>query len=105
MRRCILFDDLGYVVSYDIDDWMNGKRKRISHNGLIDAIEKYHISHLESQLTMHLILNSQFVEKKQCAQWPTRSIERFFQFNVSFSDALRVSFVFDFINKTFLQII
>ncbi|VDM98661.1 unnamed protein product [Thelazia callipaeda] len=90
-RRCILFTDLGNVISQGIEIRFLGKKTRsfgttVSWN----AIERFHISHLEPQLAMRLILHSKFVEKKQCAQWVTRSVERFYRFNVSYPDALTI---------------
>ncbi|VDM42025.1 unnamed protein product [Toxocara canis] len=90
-RRCVLFDDLGYVVTRGTEAGVRAKDARaVTRSASADAVEKFHMSHLEPQLATHLIMNAPFVTKKQCAQWATRTVERFFQFNVSYSDALTV---------------
>uniref|UniRef100_F1KQN7 VWFA and cache domain-containing protein 1 n=1 Tax=Ascaris suum TaxID=6253 RepID=F1KQN7_ASCSU len=91
-RRCVLFDDLGYLVTRGTETGIRKKDSRAAtRSPSADAVEKFHMSHLEPQLATHLIMNPQLVAKKQCIQWATRTVERFFQFNVSFSDALTVS--------------
>uniref|UniRef100_A0A2K6VIU5 VWFA domain-containing protein n=1 Tax=Onchocerca volvulus TaxID=6282 RepID=A0A2K6VIU5_ONCVO len=90
-RRCVLFDDLGNVISRGIEtSFSNKKTRSYGRSVLWNAVERFHISYLEPQLATHLITKTNFVQKRQCMQWATRSVERFFRFNVSYSDALTI---------------
>ncbi|VDO41074.1 unnamed protein product [Onchocerca flexuosa] len=90
-RRCVLFDDLGNVISRGIEtSFSNKKTRSYGRNVLWNAVERFHISYLEPQLATHLITKTNFVQKRQCMQWATRSVERFFRFNISYSDALTI---------------
>lgn len=93
-RRCVLFDDLGNVFARGAETSLPSKKIRPSgRSTLWNAVERFHISYLEPQLATHLIMNTNFVDKRQCTQWATRSIERFFRFNISYADALTVSLI------------
>uniref|UniRef100_A0A0N5AVC3 VWFA domain-containing protein n=1 Tax=Syphacia muris TaxID=451379 RepID=A0A0N5AVC3_9BILA len=88
-RRCILFDDVGYVLARGIETGFPVKELNLSgRSSLADAVEKFHVSHLEPQLATHLITNSLLVKKQQCTDWKTRSYGRYFQYNVTFKDVL-----------------
>ncbi|VIO93667.1 Uncharacterized protein BM_BM10386 [Brugia malayi] len=90
-RRCVLFDDLGNVISRGIETSVSSKKTRSYGRSVSwNAVERFHISYLEPQLATYLITKTKFVQKKQCMQWATRSIERFFRFNISYSDALTI---------------
>ncbi|VDK83242.1 unnamed protein product [Litomosoides sigmodontis] len=90
-RRCVLFDDLGNVISRGIETTACNKKTRSYGRSVSwSAVERFHISYLEPQLATYLITKTKFVQKRQCMQWPTRSVERFFRFNISYSDALTI---------------
>ncbi|KAL3993882.1 hypothetical protein ACH3XW_19435 [Acanthocheilonema viteae] len=90
-RRCVLFDDLGNVISRGIETIVSSKKTRSYGRSVSwNAVERFHISYLEPQLATYLITKTKFVQKRQCMQWATRSVERFFRFNISYSDALTI---------------
>ncbi|MFH4979498.1 hypothetical protein AB6A40_006207 [Gnathostoma spinigerum] len=93
-RRCVLFDDLGYVLSRGMPFGFDNKSSpsffssRSQPLFADDTVERFHLNHLEPQLATRLLTNILFVEKRQCVQWATRSRERLFRFNVTFSDVI-----------------
>ncbi|CAG9532415.1 unnamed protein product [Cercopithifilaria johnstoni] len=90
-RRCVLFDDMGNVISRGIETSVSNKGTRSYGRSVSwNAVERFHISYLEPQLATYLITKTEFVQKRQCMQWATRSVERFFRFNISYSDALTI---------------
>uniref|UniRef100_A0A1I7W3V1 VWFA domain-containing protein n=1 Tax=Loa loa TaxID=7209 RepID=A0A1I7W3V1_LOALO len=90
-RRCVLFDDLGNVISRGIETNVSSKKTKSYGRSISwNAVERFHISYLEPQLATYLITKTKFVQKRQCVQWATRSVEHFFRFNITYSDALTI---------------
>ncbi|MCP9259045.1 VWFA and cache domain-containing protein 1 [Dirofilaria immitis] len=63
-RRCILFDDLGNVISRGIETSVSSKKTRSYGRSVSwNAVERFHISYLEPQLATYLITKTNFVQK------------------------------------------
>lgn len=76
--RCFLMDDKGYLVA---------------HPGLIDPTgkgpaEQRHITHMEPLVANDILNHRHFVRKRLCNRYNDRTVQRYFDFNTSFSGVL-----------------
>ncbi|XP_076463028.1 VWFA and cache domain-containing protein 1-like [Babylonia areolata] len=76
--RCFLMDDEGYLVA---------------HPGLIDPTgkgpaEQRHITHMEPLVANDILNHRHFVRKRLCNRYNDRTVQRYFDFNTSFSGVL-----------------
>lgn len=72
---------------------MNNRGYLISHPGLMDPnssgpIEQQHITHKESMIAIDMLNHKSFVSKRLCNNFYDKTIQRFYEFNISLSDVL-----------------
>ncbi|XP_058056798.1 VWFA and cache domain-containing protein CG16868 [Anopheles bellator] len=75
--KCFLMDDQGYLVAHPMLTEMPGKAGSVRRA----AVE--HITHKESQVANDILNHKQLVTKKMCYNYVNRTVQRFYQFNMS----------------------
>lgn len=73
--------------------FMNNRGYLVSHPGLMDPnrsgpIEQQHIAHKESTIATDMLNHKGFVTKRLCNNFPDKTIQRFYEFNMSLSKVL-----------------
>ncbi|XP_041988223.1 VWFA and cache domain-containing protein CG16868 [Aricia agestis] len=76
--KCFIMDNRGYLVS---------------HPGLMDPnssgpIEQQHITHKESMIAIDMLNHKGFVTKKMCSNFFDKTIQRYYEFNMSLPNVL-----------------
>ncbi|GBO98550.1 VWFA and cache domain-containing protein CG16868 [Eumeta japonica] len=72
---------------------MNNRGYLVSHPGLMDPnssgpIEQQHITHKESMIAIDMLNHKGFVRKRLCNNFSDKTIQRFYEFNISLSNVL-----------------
>uniref|UniRef100_A0A182MKM1 VWFA domain-containing protein n=1 Tax=Anopheles culicifacies TaxID=139723 RepID=A0A182MKM1_9DIPT len=78
--KCLLMDDRGYLIAHPMlakAPLRSGSTRR--------PVE--HITHKESQVANDILNHKQLVTKKMCYNYVNRTVQRFYQFNMSLSTA------------------
>ncbi|XP_044764748.1 VWFA and cache domain-containing protein 1 isoform X2 [Coccinella septempunctata] len=82
-NTCFLVDDRGYLVSHpDIITSLENEN---------EPVEQLHIVHKESSVANDLLNHEELVQKKACNDYASATIQRYYQFNLSFPDVLTSS--------------
>lgn len=79
--KCILIENEGYVIAHPniLEPVINERNKRKPLG---------HITHQESFIANDMLNHKQLVQKKLCANYQTRKIQRYYTFNVSLGENL-----------------
>ncbi|XP_062547043.1 VWFA and cache domain-containing protein CG16868 [Armigeres subalbatus] len=77
--KCFLMDDRGYLIAHPklIEPAINNNRRMLEH-----------ITHKESQVANDILNHKQLVTKKMCYNYVNRTVQRFYQFNMSLSEVV-----------------
>ncbi|XP_050083462.1 VWFA and cache domain-containing protein CG16868 [Anopheles aquasalis] len=75
--KCFLMDDRGYLVAHPMLTEPTLRSDAVRRS----AIE--HITHKESQVANDILNHKQLVTKKMCYNYVNRTVQRFYQFNMS----------------------
>lgn len=95
----MLFEDTGYLVARGDPLLNQGNRTATSDLNISplyaerEPKEGAHVTHREPSLAIHLLQNGQFMRKITCKQFAaSQTHQRLYQFNTSYTDAIRVGF-------------
>ncbi|XP_065081043.1 VWFA and cache domain-containing protein CG16868 [Ochlerotatus camptorhynchus] len=77
--KCFLMDDRGYLIAHPklIEPAINNNRRMLEH-----------ITHKESQVANDILNHKQLVMKKMCYNYVNRTVQRFYQFNMSLAEVV-----------------
>lgn len=77
--KCFLMDDRGYLIAHPklIEPAINNNRRMLEH-----------ITHKESQVANDILNHKQLVTKKMCYNYVNRTVQRFYQFNMSLAEVV-----------------
>ncbi|KAL1394728.1 hypothetical protein pipiens_003002 [Culex pipiens pipiens] len=77
--KCFLMDDRGYLIAHPklIEPAINNNRRMLEH-----------ITHKESQVANDILNHKQLVTKKMCFNYVNRTVQRFYQFNMSLAEVV-----------------
>ncbi|XP_055595586.1 VWFA and cache domain-containing protein CG16868 [Uranotaenia lowii] len=77
--KCFLMDDRGYLIAHPklIEPAIGNNRRILEH-----------ITHKESQVANDILNHKQLVTKKMCYNYVNRTVQRFYQFNMSLTEVV-----------------
>lgn len=77
--RCFLMDDRGYLLAHP-------NLLEPSLQGGLGGMEQHHLTHHEPLVASDLLNHDRFVLKKACASYSDRTVQRFYQLNLTAND-------------------
>lgn len=77
--RCFLMDERGYLLVHPnlLDPSLQGGQNNV---------EQQHLTHHEPLVASDLLNHDRFVLKKACSSYPDRTVQRFYQLNLTLND-------------------